>query len=116
MTNQSVEAAAGHGRHPLVGDPRPQRHAGDLPAGHLRARASTDGIHRWMGSIAMDTAGNMALGYSASNASHAPSRARGTPAAWPATRSGTMPQGEGIIINGTGSQTGSQLAGATTPR
>ena len=27
----------------------------------------TDGIHRWMGSIAMDGQGNMALGYSASN-------------------------------------------------
>ena len=27
----------------------------------------TDGVHRWMGSIAMDSAGNMALGYSASD-------------------------------------------------
>ncbi len=27
----------------------------------------TDGIHRWMGSIAMDGEGNMALGYSAAN-------------------------------------------------
>ena len=35
----------------------------------------TDTIHRWMGSIAMDRAGNMALGYSASNATVFPERA-----------------------------------------
>ena len=32
------------------------------------APGATDGIHRWMGSIAMDKFGHMALGYSASNA------------------------------------------------
>jgi len=35
--------------------------------------ATSDGIHRWMGSIAMDKAGNMALGYSASSSSLLPS-------------------------------------------
>jgi hypothetical protein len=68
----------------------------------------TDGIHRWMGSIAMDGQGNMALGYSASNGSN--------PAIFPSVYytgrlasdpPGTMPQGEGIIIAGTGSQTSS---------
>lgn len=34
---------------------------------------ASDGIHRWMGSIAMDKAGNLALGYSASSSSTFPS-------------------------------------------
>ena len=72
----------------------------------------TDGIHRWMGSIAMDGAGNMALGYSASNGTVFPSvfytgRLAGDPL-------GTMPLGEGSIINGTGSQTGSNRWGDYT--
>jgi len=73
----------------------------------------TDGVHRWMGSIAMDRAGNMALGYSASD---------GT-AVFPSLRYtgrlvtdplGQMPQGEGVIHNGTGSQTGSARWGDYT--
>lgn len=65
---------------------------------------ATDGIHRWMGSIAMDRQGNMALGYSVSNATDV----------FPGIRYtgrlvndplGTMPQGEGVIVNGGGSQT-----------
>ncbi|MCC6131814.1 MAG: S-layer homology domain-containing protein, partial [Acidobacteria bacterium] len=72
----------------------------------------TDGIHRWMGSIAMDRVGNMALGYSASSATTYPSvqytgRLAGDPL-------GTMPQGEGVIIAGTGAQTGSQRWGDYT--
>ena len=43
--------------------------AGDLSAGHLRARSD----HRWMGSVAMDSAGNMALGFSVSGPSTFPS-------------------------------------------
>ena len=35
--------------------------------------SAADGIHRWMGSAAMDQQGNMALGYSASNSSVYPS-------------------------------------------
>ncbi len=70
----------------------------------------TDGIHRWMGSIAMDANGNMALGYSASDATTTrPSvsytgRLVGDPL-------GTMPQGEASIIDGTGSQTSGQRWG-----
>jgi hypothetical protein len=64
---------------------------------------ATDGIHRWMGSIAQDRAGNMALGYSVSDAT----------ATFPGVRYtgrlvtdplGQMPQGEGTIVNGLGSQ------------
>jgi len=66
----------------------------------------TDGIHRWMGSIAMDGQGNFALGYSASNGSN--------PAVFPSVfytgrlagdPPGVMTLGEGSIVNGTGSQT-----------
>ena len=73
----------------------------------------SDTIHRWMGSVAMDGAGNMALGYSASNGTTT------YPSVWYTGRLstdplGTLPQGEGSIVNGTGSQTGSQRWGDYT--
>ena len=72
----------------------------------------TDGIHRWMGSIAMDGQGNMALGYSASSSSVFPSlfytgRNPGSPL-------GTMPLGEGSIKTGPAHKRGA-IAGATIP-
>lgn len=68
------------------------------------APGATDGIHRWMGAIASDRQGNIALGYSVSAASTVfPGiRYTGRLATDPL---GTMPQGEGIIIDGGGSQT-----------
>lgn len=66
---------------------------------------TADDKHRWMGSIAMDSQGNMALGYSVSNATDT----------YPSIRyvgrlagdtAGTLPQGEATIIAGGGSQTG----------
>ena len=66
----------------------------------------TDGIHRWMGSIAMNSLGDIALGYSASNGTN--------PSVFPSVfytarhdgdPPGQMTLGEGSIINGTGSQT-----------
>lgn len=73
----------------------------------------SDGIHRWMGSIAMDGSGNMALGYSASDGTST------FPSSWYTGRLysdplGTLPQGEASIINGTGSQTGSARWGDYT--
>ncbi|HKJ17331.1 MAG TPA: hypothetical protein VJ984_08285 [Xanthomonadales bacterium] len=67
------------------------------------APGNTDGIHRWFGSAAMDSSGNMALGYSAANESVFPS-------IWYSGRLasdalGTLPQGEGVIVDGLGSQT-----------
>jgi len=64
----------------------------------------TDGIHRWMGSIAMNSLGDIALGFSASNSTVFPSvfytaRHDGDPP-------GQMTLGEGSVICGTGSQTG----------
>ena len=72
----------------------------------------TDGIHRWMGSIAMNSLGDIALGFSASNGTN--------PSVFPSVfytarhdgdPPGQMTLGEGSIINGTGSQTGSQRWG-----
>ena len=67
--------------------------------------APADGIERWMGSIAQDQDGNIALGYSAASGSLFPSvrytsRMAGDTA-------GTMPGGEATCHNGTGAQTGS---------
>ena len=66
----------------------------------------TDGIHRWMGSIAMNVLGDIALSYSASNGTN-PST---FPSVFYTARNsgdppGQMTLGEGSIINGTGSQT-----------
>ena len=64
---------------------------------------TSDGIHRWMGSIAMDKQGNIALGYSASSSSVKPSiRYTGRLVT---DALGTM-QTENIIQAGGGSQTG----------
>lgn len=68
------------------------------------APGTSDLIHRWMGSIAMDKDGNMALGYSAASSTVFPS-VRYTGRLVGDTL-GTMPQGEASIIAGTGSQTG----------
>ena len=63
--------------------------------------ANTDS--RWMGSIAMDASGNMALGYSVSGAATYPSvRYTGRLAAEPP---GGLTQGETDLIAGSGSQT-----------
>jgi len=64
---------------------------------------SPDTTGRWMGSIAMDSSGNIGLGYSASSSTMFPAvRYTGRLAT---DALGSMTQGEGTIINGTGSQT-----------
>jgi hypothetical protein len=66
--------------------------------------APNDGVHRWMGSIAQDKHGNMALGYSVVNGVDVfpgiryTGRLAGDPL-------GEMTLGEGTIIDGTGVQT-----------
>jgi hypothetical protein len=63
-----------------------------------------DATNRWLGSIAMDGQGNMALGYSVSSSTVYPGiRYTGRLASDPP---GTMPQGEAQLIAGSGSQTG----------
>jgi len=61
-----------------------------------------DAHHRWMGSIAMDGAGNVAVGYSTSSSTLYPSiRYAGRLASDPL---GTLPQAEGILMAGGGAQ------------
>ena len=111
ITNQSVEATAGIAgiRWYEIRDPN------GTPTVYQQgtyAPGATDGIHRWMGSIAMDAAGDVALGFSASNGVTFPtSRYSGRVAGDPL---GTLPQGEGSFIAGTGSQTGSARWGDYT--
>ena len=63
-----------------------------------------DSSYRWMGSIAMDQAGGIGLGFSVSGSSLKPQiHYAGRLATDPA---GQMSQGEGTIINGAGAQTG----------
>jgi hypothetical protein len=66
-----------------------------------------DATFRWMGSIAQDKQGNMALGYSVSSSSIHPGIRYATRAANDPL--GTL-QAEVSIVEGTGSQTGSNLA------
>ncbi len=70
--------------------------------------APADGRHRWMGSIAMDKIGNIALGYNASSASEAPSLRYATRG--PGDPAGTL-QTEAVLQSGGGSQTSSNRWG-----
>jgi hypothetical protein len=65
---------------------------------------SSDGVHRWMSSLAVDDTGAMALGYSAASASLDPAiRYAGRLSNDPL---GTLPRTEASMIEGGGSQTG----------
>ena len=115
VTNQSV--SAGTGPNGLVAGIRwyELRSPNSSPVIFQQgtyAPGLTDGIHRWMGSIAMNSLGDIALSYSASNGTN--------PSVFPSLfytgrhagdTPGQMTLGEGSIINGTGSQTGSQRWG-----
>jgi hypothetical protein len=65
--------------------------------------APNDGVHRWMGSIAQDKQGNLALGYSVVNGTDVYPGIRYT-ARLAGDPLGEMGQGEGVVINGTGVQ------------
>ncbi len=100
VTNQSVEAAPG------VAGVRwyeIRRTNGVYTVHQQGIVAPGDGVHRWMGSIAMDKKGNAALGYSVVNGSTVfpgiryTGRLAGDPL-------GQMPLGEGTIMNGSGVQ------------
>jgi hypothetical protein len=84
------------------------RSPGTTPTIFQQGTYAPDSNYRWMGSVAMDQAGNMALGFSLSGSSISPQiHYVGRLASSPA---GVMDQGEGTIINGAGSQTGSSLS------
>lgn len=111
VTNQSVEASAGIGgiRWWEIRDPD---NAPTLYQEGTYGPGASDGIHRWMGSIAMDAEGNMGLAYSASSSSMNPAiRFTGRLST---DTLGVMDRTEGSIIEGTGSQTNSQRWGDYT--
>src|SRR6266542_4271066 len=101
VTNQSVEALPG------VAGARwyeIRRTGGTYSVYQQGTYAPNDGVHRWMGSIAQDKNGNMALGFSVVNGVNVypgiryTGRLSGDPL-------GQMTLGEGTIINGSGVQT-----------
>ena len=112
VTNQSVEAGTG-----IAGirwwEIRDPDGTPSIFQEGTYAPGTSDGIHRWMGSIAMDQSGNIALGFSASDGTTT------YPSSWYTGRLaddplGIMAQGENSIVDGTGSQTGSQRWGDYT--
>lgn len=76
---------------------------------HQQGTYAPDGDSRWMGSVALDSAGNLAVGYSVSSSTTFPSiRYAARLASDPL---GDLSQGESEIIAGTGSQTGVDSSG-----
>jgi hypothetical protein len=74
------------------------------PTIYQQGTYAPDATNRWLGSLAMDRDGNIALGYSASSTSIYPSiRYTGRLAS---DALGTLPQGETTAMSGSGSQTG----------
>ena len=66
--------------------------------------APSDGVHRWMGSAAMDRKGNIAMGYSVVDGTTVFPGIRYT-GRLAGDASGQMTLGEGVIVNGSGVQT-----------
>ncbi len=80
------------------------RSPGGTPTLFQSGTYAPDSNYRWMGSIAQDQAGDMAMGFSISSSSTHPGISyTGRLASDPA---GSMPQGETSVIVGGGSQTG----------
>jgi len=100
VTNQSVEALPG------VAGVRwyeIRRTGGTYSVYQQGTYALNDGVHRWMGSIAQDKNGNMALGYSVVNGTNVYPGIRYT-GRLKGDALGQMTLGEGTIINGSGVQ------------
>jgi hypothetical protein len=104
VTTQSVEAApavAGMRWYEIrrSGNPKPSTYA----VYQQGTYAPNDGVNRWMGSVAQDWQGNMALGYSVVNGVDVYPGIRYT-GRLSGDAPGQMTLGEGTIINGTGVQ------------
>ena len=101
VTNQSIESSPG------IGGTRwyeIQRIDGVYSIRQQGTIDPGDGIHRWMASIAQDKKGNMAVGYSVVNGTNVYPGIRYT-GRLATDALGTMPQGEAVVVNGTGVQT-----------
>jgi len=102
VTTQSVEAIpnqAGMRWYEIRRDA-----AGDYSVFQQGTFAPADGIHRWMGSIAQNKKGGMALGYSVVDGTSVFPGIRYT-GRLAGDSAGQMTLGEGTVINGTGVQT-----------
>lgn len=118
VTNQSVEASPG-----VAGvrwyeirrnnEGNDDRDGNRLSLFQQGTYAPNDGVNRWMGSIAMDRRGDIALGYSVSNATDVFPGIRFT-GRLQRDPLGKMTLGEGVLINGSGSQTVSNRWGDYT--
>lgn len=100
VTNQSVEAlpgAAGVRWYEI------RRSNGSYSINQQGTYAPGDGVHRWMGSIAMDKKGNMGLGYSVVNGATVYPGIRYT-GRLAGDSAGQMTVTEGTIVNGSGVQ------------
>jgi hypothetical protein len=102
VTNQSVEALPGIAGVRWYEIRRST--AGAYSLFQQGTYAPNDGVHRWMGSIAQDKKGDMALGYSVVNATDVYPGIRYT-GRLSGDAAGQMTLGEGTVINGTGVQT-----------
>lgn len=80
------------------------RTSGGNPTVYQQGTYAPDSAYRWMGSAAMDGSGGIALGYSVSSSTVSPGIRYAGRAAGDAL--GTLTTGEGTIVNGGGSQTG----------
>jgi hypothetical protein len=99
VTNQSVEARPG-----IAGSRWWElRNPSDAFVYQEGTWAPDDGVHRWMGSIAMDKQGNAALGYSVSNATDVYPGIRYA-GRFASDSLGDLAQGEATLIDGSGSQ------------
>jgi hypothetical protein len=101
VTSQSVEAAPGQAGMRWYEIRR--NLAGSYSVYQQGTYAPSDGVHRWMGSVAQDKFGDMALGYSVVNGVdvYPGIRYTGRLAGDPA---GELGLGEGTIVNGSGVQ------------
>ena len=100
VTNQSVEALPGMAG---VRWYEIRRMGGAYSLYQQGTYAPDDGVHRWMGSVAMDRQGNIGLGYSVVNGVDVFPGIRYT-GRLSSDPLGEMSLGEGVIMNGTGSQ------------
>jgi len=79
------------------------RSPGSNPVVYQQGTYAPDSSHRWMASVAMDSSGDIAAGFSVSSSSiHPEIHYAGRLSTDPL---GTLPQGEASIIDGAGSQT-----------
>lgn len=101
VTGQAVEAAPG-----IAGMRwyEVRRSGSSYTVAQQGTYAPADGVHRWMGSVAMDRLGNIAMGYSVVDGTSVFPGIRYT-GRQASDAAGQMTLGEGVIVNGSGVQT-----------